>query len=68
MITESDSPVLIDFDSALKIGESIGGIKRTYGWYNVQVEEAKVENDYTALQEIRIWLTGSSPDEFQFGP
>ena len=66
MITEEDTPVIIDFDSATIPGASVKGAKRTHGWFDRQVIVSRESNDLDALAEIRVWLTGFSPDEYRF--
>ncbi|UKZ74549.1 hypothetical protein TrVFT333_002219 [Trichoderma virens FT-333] len=68
MITTDDTAVIIDFDSCVRVGESIEAakIKRTYGWYDRQSQVAIESIDFAALKEIRTWLTGSCPNEFQY--
>ncbi|KAF4445795.1 hypothetical protein F53441_10544 [Fusarium austroafricanum] len=51
--------VLIDMDSACRIGESLKDAKRTYGWTDANVQYATTGNDFRALQEIETWLFGS---------
>lgn len=67
MLDEKETPILIDFESSCAPGQDLGMAKRTYGWYNPQVSKSQVSNDLDALAELRVWLTGTSPDEFQFG-
>ncbi|RNJ55870.1 hypothetical protein D7B24_007963 [Verticillium nonalfalfae] len=66
MITEDDIPVIIDFDSATAPGASLQNVKRTHGWFDHRVVVSQQSNDLDALAEIRIWLTGSSPNEYRF--
>jgi serine/threonine protein kinase len=66
MITEDDTPVIIDFDSSSAPGTALDKAKRTYGWFHPDVHVSRESNDLDALAELRIWLTGSSPEEFQF--
>lgn len=66
MIDLDDTPVIIDFDSCLPYGTALGITKRTYGWYDTDVETSIFENDWRALDEIRIWLTGSIVSAYQF--
>lgn len=66
MITEDDIPVIIDFDSASPPGTSLEKMKRTHGWFNPQVLISQTSNDLNAIEELRVWLSGSSADEFQF--
>ncbi|KAB5526495.1 kinase-like domain-containing protein [Coniochaeta sp. 2T2.1] len=66
MITEDDRPVLIDFDSTCAPGTALDKTKRTYGWFDPDVRVSRERNDLDALAELNVWLTGSSPDCFQF--
>jgi serine/threonine protein kinase len=67
MISEDDTPVIIDFDSSSVEGTELDRVKRTYGSFDPRVRESQKSNDLNALAELRVWLTGSSPEEFQFG-
>lgn len=58
-------PVIIDFDSCRKEGESMEGVGRTYEWYDEKIQTSRPENDFDALKEIQIWL-GGDPNDFQF--
>ncbi|KAF5128405.1 Serine/threonine-protein kinase/endoribonuclease IRE1 [Metarhizium anisopliae] len=66
MISGEGVPVIIDFDSCVKVDESVENLKRTYGWYDKDEKLARESNDLNALREIRAWLTGTSADEFQY--
>jgi serine/threonine protein kinase len=68
MITTDDTAVIIDFDSCVRVGESIEAakIKRTYGWYDRQSQVAIESIDFAALKEIRTWLTSNCPEGFQY--
>lgn len=66
MITEDDTPVIIDFDTSSTPGTLLDQVKRTYGWFDPGVRVSQESNDLDALEELRVWLTGSSPEEFQF--
>ncbi|GAO19103.1 hypothetical protein UVI_02041970 [Ustilaginoidea virens] len=66
MITEHDTPVIIDFDSCVKVGQGLDNVKRTYGWHDREVKVAVESNDLNALEEMRIWLTGTCADDFQY--
>lgn len=65
-ITKDDTPVIIDFDSSSAPGTSLGKTKRTHGWFDPDVCVSQESNDLDALAEIRVWLTASSGDKFQF--
>jgi serine/threonine protein kinase len=66
LITDDDIPVISDFDSSTDPGSDLTRVKRTHGWFNPDVSRAMESNDLDALEELRIWLTGSSADEYQF--
>ncbi|KAF1847712.1 uncharacterized protein K460DRAFT_278849 [Cucurbitaria berberidis CBS 394.84] len=67
MFREDDTPVITDFDSSSAPGTELDKAKRTYGWYDPDVTVSQAANDFKALAELRTWLTGSEPAEFQFG-
>ncbi|KAF2871233.1 hypothetical protein BDV95DRAFT_57344 [Massariosphaeria phaeospora] len=67
MLSENESPIIIDFETSCAPGKDLGMAKRTYGWCDPQVNISQVCNDLDALAELRVWLTGTSPDESQFG-
>ncbi|KAB8356400.1 hypothetical protein FH972_023983 [Carpinus fangiana] len=64
--SSDDTPVIIDFDSCLRIGECISEVKRTYGWHDPQVTEASAKNDFHALRELEIWLSKDTSRNYQF--
>lgn len=66
MITEDDIPVIVDFDSSSAPGTALDKAKRTYAWFDPAVRVSRESNDLNALAELRVWLSGSSPEEFQF--
>ncbi|GFF60998.1 kinase-like protein [Aspergillus udagawae] len=68
MFDEYGTPILIDFDSCRKVGESLRDTetKRTYQWHDPQTDTALEKNDLDALEELRIWLIGSAQDMFLF--
>lgn len=66
MITTDDTPVIIDFDSCSAPGAALDKTKRTHGWFDPGVHVSQESNDIDALAELRVWLTGSEPKEFQF--
>jgi serine/threonine protein kinase len=66
LISGDGVPVVCDFDSSAGTGDDISLVKRTQGWYDPAVCVAQESNDFDALLEIRIWLTGSSPGEYRF--
>ncbi|PYI01510.1 hypothetical protein BO78DRAFT_411418 [Aspergillus sclerotiicarbonarius CBS 121057] len=61
-------PVIIDFDSCRRIGESLSETetKRTHQWHDPKVESAVEKNDLDAWEELRIWLVESPDEEFLF--
>ena len=61
-----DKAVIIDFDSCRRIGEDLENVGRTYEWYDEATKLSAIENDLSALEEIRRWL-GDDSMEFQFG-
>jgi serine/threonine protein kinase len=66
LITKDNTPVISDFDSSSCLGADISRVKRTHGWYDPTVHLAQEINDFDALFELRIWLTGLSPTEYRF--
>jgi serine/threonine protein kinase len=53
MLDERDIPMIIDFGSCRRIGDSLQGVERTYEWYDDDVETASPSNDLDALAEMR---------------
>lgn len=66
MIAADGRAVLVDYDSSRAPEMPLDNAKRTHGWHDPCVNTSQESNDWDALRELRIWLTGSSPDEFQF--
>ncbi len=66
MITEAGDAILVDFDSCLKIGTPLAGVKRTYGWHSTQARTAEQKSDHTAIEDLETWLTGSSFGQVSF--
>lgn len=66
MLDEDVKLVLIDFDSCRRRGESLVGVKRTYGWHDPEIKVAEEENDLNALAELQTWLFGASAASYQF--
>lgn len=66
MIAVDGRAVLVDFDTSSALGMPLDNAKRTHGWHDPSVKTSQESNDWDALRELRIWLTGSSPDQFQF--
>lgn len=64
MITEDDSPVIIDFDSCLPEGTPLGLTKRTFQWHNPMDQFSKTSNDIWSFRETCIWLTGASNERY----
>ena len=67
MVNDNDEAVIIDFDSCLKVGALLDGIKRTNGWHDPGCQTAEKRNDFAALQELRVWLLGHSEQEYRYG-
>ncbi len=65
IMLHNDTAIIIDFGSCRGEGESVEGVGRTYEWYDEAVHESVPENDFHALEEIRIWL-GDGSEEFRF--
>lgn len=65
IMLDGDNAVIIDFGSCRTLGQDLEGVGRTYEWYDEKVQQSRIENDLTALEEIRIWL-GDSSQAFQF--
>ena len=63
---DGNTPVIIDFDSCRPEGYDLSMVKRTYEWHDDNVKEAGPENDFTALQEVKLWLAGEANNAFQF--
>ncbi|KAI1126961.1 kinase-like domain-containing protein [Nemania abortiva] len=66
MIAEDGRPVIIDFDSCRAIGADLKTVKRTYEWYDRDVNISVETDDLHALEEIRVWLAGSTPAGYRF--
>jgi serine/threonine protein kinase len=66
MITENDTPVIIDFASSTLPGVALDKTRRTHGWFDPDVHVSREENDLDALAELRVWLAGSSAEHFRF--
>ena len=65
MIADDDTPVIIDFESSSSPGRALDRTKRTFGWFDPGVRVSREANALDALEELRIWPTGSSPDGFR---
>jgi serine/threonine protein kinase len=66
MFKEDGTPVIIDFGSCQRAGESLVGIGRTFGWHDPLIRTASENNDLDAFTELQTWLIRSSPDKFLF--
>jgi serine/threonine protein kinase len=68
MFDEHDTPVLIDFDSCRRVGESLRDThtKRTHQWHDPDVKTASEKNDVHAFQELRTWLIGPADEKYLF--
>ncbi|KAH8730631.1 kinase-like domain-containing protein [Phaeosphaeriaceae sp. PMI808] len=67
MFEENGRLVIIDFDSSRASGIALDGVKRTYTWHDPEVLVSQESNDLNALEEVRTWLTSSTPADLQFG-
>ncbi|KAK1248576.1 hypothetical protein MKX08_006796 [Trichoderma sp. CBMAI-0020] len=59
LVAEDGSPILIDFDSARKIGENLSTSRGTKGWIDCEMENYTTSNtkhDMFALDKLRAWL------------
>jgi serine/threonine protein kinase len=65
MLDQRDTPIIIDFGSCRRIGESLEGVGRMYEWYDDEVQTASPSNDLDALAEMRAWMLGKDT-EFKF--
>jgi len=65
ILGDEDIPIIIDFGSCRREGESLNGVRRIYEWHDEKASRSLPKNDHDALEEIRIWL-GDSPKDFQF--
>ena len=54
IMLNGDVPVIIDFESCRRKGESLEGIGCTYEWHDQEVQVSLPQNDLNALKEIRI--------------
>ncbi|KAF7327362.1 Protein kinase domain-containing protein [Mycena kentingensis (nom. inval.)] len=60
MLAQDGRPVLIDFDSAMKLGEPLGIKGATFGW-EYEGDVSKAENDLWGLKEVEKYLAGERP-------
>lgn len=65
IMMDGDTPVIIDFGSCRRVGQTLTEVGRTYEWHNEKVRVSLRKNDMDALEEIRIWL-GQSTKSFMF--
>ena len=63
---EDESPVIIDFDSCVPVGTPLARVPRTVGWHDPNVQYAAFENDWHAVEEISMWLSGESVKKWRF--
>lgn len=58
MLTSEDVPMIIDFDSCLPEGAPLesGKVKRTYEWYDENVQVSTASNDFDAFLELERWM------------
>ena len=63
---EDESPVIIDFDSCVSLSEPLARVPRTLGWHDPEVQHAKFENDWHAVEEIKMWLSEGSVKKWRF--
>ncbi|KAF2419688.1 serine/threonine-protein kinase [Tothia fuscella] len=56
MLLNDDTPIIIDFDSC----------RRTYEWYDEDVQISLPSNDLDALGEMREWLSENVTKQYQF--
>ncbi|KAJ5688599.1 hypothetical protein N7462_002991 [Penicillium macrosclerotiorum] len=68
MLDENNVPVLIDFDSCRRIGESLRDTraKRTHEWHDPEVEVAAEKNDLDAFTDLKTWLIGQESQTYLF--
>ena len=66
MIATDGRAVIVDYDTSSAPGVPLDNAKRTHGWHDPRVIMSQESNDWDAFRELRTWLTGSSPNQFQF--
>lgn len=66
MISADDEAIIIDFESVEVKDMKLLRIKRTSGWHDPEANIAAEENDFAALRELRVWLSGTSPSQYRF--
>jgi serine/threonine protein kinase len=68
MFDELDVPVIIDFGSCRRIGESLvtTGAGQTDAWHDPTNDVVLEKNDLDAFEELKSWLVGSVDDAWLF--
>jgi serine/threonine protein kinase len=68
MFDELDEPVIIDFGSCRRIGESLDttGAGQTDAWHDPANDVVLEKNDSDAFEELKSWLVGSVDDAWLF--
>ncbi|CAG7944733.1 unnamed protein product [Penicillium nalgiovense] len=68
MLGERGIPVIIDFGSCRKTGESLetSGVGQTDGWHDSENDLVLEKNDLDAFEELKAWLLGSVDDVYLF--
>ncbi|KAI2714272.1 hypothetical protein CBS147354_7441 [Penicillium roqueforti] len=68
MLDEHGVPVIIDFGSCRKTGESLNNsrVGQTDGWHDSKNKLVLEKNDLDAFEELKTWLFGSVDDEYLF--
>ncbi|KAI0487154.1 kinase-like domain-containing protein [Xylaria cf. heliscus] len=59
LVAEDGRPILIDFDSARKIGKKLGSSRGTKGWIDCEMKDyttSETQHDTSALAKLRTWL------------
>lgn len=65
VLTREGRPILIDFDSARRIGEELSS-RGTKGWIDCEMDDyttSEARHDISALNKLRTWLYNPSFDE-----
>lgn len=66
LVAEDGSPVLIDFGSAQRIGETLSTSRGTKGWIDCEMEDyttSDTKHDTFALNKLRSWLSNPTFDD-----
>jgi hypothetical protein len=66
MFDTDENPVIIDFGSCAKIGQSLQDVGRTYEWHDELFQISTPTNDLHALEELGKWLSERQPKVFRF--